>query len=327
MGIIPPSNAEATLTTAILDGNTRLCFAKDYSCFWQSSVFACETPEPACTLSAMTSHPHTPRFAVLIDGDNISADVADELFGAVARLGQASVRRLYGEFQSGRMKNWAAAAERHALLPVHVPPIGKNSTDIAMTIDAMDVLLAGGLDGICLVSSDRDFSRLAIRIREEGLTVHGFGAAHAAQSLIRACTTFGVLQVKAAAPPTAQAAIKAPAKPAPKPAAPKHPALAAAWIDAAFAAASTEWLSLSALGMAIRSRESAYLKKTGFASLKKLLTALNSRFEQGVAAKGNIAQVRRRGKTGNIQLAISSAGPSFDPSAVPPSPLRPCATG
>jgi hypothetical protein len=263
----------------------------------QLSVFAWQTSDHDCILASMTNPVQNQRFAVLIDGDNISAEVADDLFVAVARLGQASVRRLYGEFESGRMKNWAAATERHALLPVHVPHNGKNSTDIAMTIDAMDLLFAGGLEGFCLVSSDRDFSRLAIRLREHGLAVHGFGAAKSAQSLTRACTSFHVLKAKAAAsaantPATSPA--KPVAKPAPKLPAPKHPALAMPWIDAAFAAASTEWLSLSALGTAIRAQENAYLKKTGFASLKKLLTALNNRIEQGFAADGKTAQARRR---------------------------------
>jgi uncharacterized LabA/DUF88 family protein len=229
--------------------------------------------------------------AVLIDGENIASSHADELFKKIENLGTASVRRLYGDWQNGRMKDWAAAAERHAMLAVHVQSNGKNSTDIAMAIDAMDMLHSGRFDGFCLVTSDRDFTRLATRIREQGCDAYGFGGKTAPNALVRAFRKFVVLGD--AAPATKPPANPAP-KPAPPPVAAKHPTLARPWIDAALTAAGSEWMSLSALGQAIRAKESAYLKKTGYSSLKQLLSAMNDKYEQSAGTDGKTAQVRSR---------------------------------
>lgn len=132
------------------------------------------------------------RLAVLIDADNTSSKIADGLFEYVARLGEASVRRIYGDFSSSRTKGWADTLTRHAIVPhqqfAYSP--GKNSTDIALVIDAMDLLWSGRLDGFCLVASDGDFTRLATRIREEGLYVHGFGERQAPECFRLACGEF-----------------------------------------------------------------------------------------------------------------------------------------
>lgn len=133
---------------------------------------------------------HRPlKLAVLIDADNMSADIADGLFQEIAKIGEASVRRIYGDSANGNAKNWAELIPHHAMLFQRQAP-GKNASDIALVIDAMDLLHGGRFDGFCLVSSDKDFSRLAIRIREQGLAVYGFGEAKTAESFQRACVTF-----------------------------------------------------------------------------------------------------------------------------------------
>ncbi|CAN5632993.1 NYN domain-containing protein [soil metagenome] len=132
------------------------------------------------------------RLAVLIDADNASPKIADALFDEVAKIGEASLRRIYGDFSGGKLKSWADILARHAILPQQqfAYTTGKNSSDIALVIDAMDLLHSGRFDGFCLVSSDSDFTRLAARIREEGTDVFGIGKANTPESFRQACTRF-----------------------------------------------------------------------------------------------------------------------------------------
>lgn len=133
----------------------------------------------------------SPRLAVLIDGENVSAKLAQQLFEEIAGLGEASVRRIYGDFSGGKMSNWAAVQADFGILPQHFPTVsGKNSSDIAMVIDAMDLLHSGRFDGFCLVTADGDFTRLAARIREHGKDVFGFGERKAPKGLVQACKRF-----------------------------------------------------------------------------------------------------------------------------------------
>ena len=140
----------------------------------------------------MATDPRSPRLAVLIDADNTSARIADGLFEEVAKLGEASVRRIYGDFAGTRLKAWTDILAKHAIIPHQqfAYVTGKNASDIALVIDAMDLLHSGRLDGFCLVSSDSDFTRLAARIREEGVDVFGFGAQKTPESFRQACRRF-----------------------------------------------------------------------------------------------------------------------------------------
>jgi uncharacterized LabA/DUF88 family protein len=133
-----------------------------------------------------------PRLAVLIDADNTSPRIAAGLFEEIAKIGEASVRRLYGDFSAPRLKAWAEILSRHALIPHQqfAYTSGKNSSDIALVIDAMDLLHTGRFEGFCLVTSDSDFTRLAGRIREQGLDVYGFGERKTPESLRQACHRF-----------------------------------------------------------------------------------------------------------------------------------------
>lgn len=133
-----------------------------------------------------------PRLAVLIDADNTSPKVANALFDEVARIGEASLRRIYGDFSRGQQSGWEKVLQRHAILAQQqfTYTVGKNSTDIALVIDAMDLLHTGRFEGFCIVSSDSDFTRLAARIREQGVDVYGIGRSVTPASFRQACTRF-----------------------------------------------------------------------------------------------------------------------------------------
>jgi uncharacterized LabA/DUF88 family protein len=140
----------------------------------------------------MPNDQRPPKLAVLIDADNASAKIADELFKEIAKIGEASVRRIYGDFSSTRLKAWADILSQHAIIPQQqfAYTTGKNASDITLVIDAMDLLHSGRLDGFCLVSSDSDFTRLAARIREQGVDVFGFGEKKTPESFRQACRRF-----------------------------------------------------------------------------------------------------------------------------------------
>ena len=133
-----------------------------------------------------------PRFAVLIDADNTSPQIAGGLFEEVAKFGEASVRRIYGDFSGTNLRSWSEILQKHAIDPYQqfAYTKGKNASDIALVIDAMDLLHSGRFDGFCLVSSDSDFTRLASRMREQGADVYGFGAQKTPESFRQACRRF-----------------------------------------------------------------------------------------------------------------------------------------
>ncbi len=132
------------------------------------------------------------KLAVLIDADNAQASPIHELLEEVSRYGTASVKRAYGDWSTPQLKKWKEELHTHAIKPVQqfAYTKGKNSTDSALIIDAMDLLHTGGLNGFCLVSSDSDFTPLAARIREAGLVVYGFGERKTPQPFVAACDKF-----------------------------------------------------------------------------------------------------------------------------------------
>lgn len=141
----------------------------------------------------MANEHESPRkLAVLIDAENASPRIAGGLFAEIATIGEASVRRIYGDFSGTRLKGWAEVLSTHAIMPHQnfANTAGKNASDIALVIDAMDLLHSGRFDGFCLVSSDSDFTRLAARIREQGVDVFGFGERKTPESFRQACKRF-----------------------------------------------------------------------------------------------------------------------------------------
>jgi len=134
----------------------------------------------------------TLRLAVLIDADNASAAVIGDILSEVASLGTASVKRVYGDFTTSNLNSWGKVLAENAIQPIQQfrNTVGKNASDSALIIDAMDLLHKRELSGFCLVSSDSDFTRLATRIREDGLRVYGFGEEKTPRSFINACDRF-----------------------------------------------------------------------------------------------------------------------------------------
>ena len=130
--------------------------------------------------------------AVLIDGENMSAKYAEAIFAEIASFGEASVRRVYGDFSTNKLKGWKDVMAELAIIPQQQfqNTIGKNADDIALVIDAMDLLHSGRFDGFVLVSSDSDFTRLASRIREQNIEVIGVGEKKTPQPFRKACHRF-----------------------------------------------------------------------------------------------------------------------------------------
>ena len=135
------------------------------------------------------------RLAVLIDGENASPRHAETVFKVAGRLGDAVVRRLYGDFSNGRLATWDTAVRNFAIVTYHQPAHvrGKNAADIALVVDAMDLMHGHRLDGFVLVSSDSDFTRLAQRIREGGFAVYGLGEGKTPRAFRAACHRFGIV--------------------------------------------------------------------------------------------------------------------------------------
>ena len=132
------------------------------------------------------------RLAVLIDADNASPAIIEPLLAEISKYGVATVKRIYGDWTSTNLSGWKKVLASFAIQPIQQfrHTIGKNATDSALIIDAMDLLYTKRFDGFCIVSSDSDFTRLASRAREEGVTVYGFGERKTPDSFVSACDKF-----------------------------------------------------------------------------------------------------------------------------------------
>lgn len=161
--------------------------------------------------------PNTDKLAVLIDADNAQASVVGELLIEVARYGTATIKRAYGDWTTPNLNGWKETLHRLAIQPIQQfrYTTGKNATDSALIIDAMDLLHGNSVDGYCLVSSDSDFTRLATRIREAGLAVYGFGEKKTPRAFVAACDKFIYTEIlrAPAAEPTATEAPQEPLQP------------------------------------------------------------------------------------------------------------------
>lgn len=134
----------------------------------------------------------TLRLAVLIDADNAQASIIENLLAEIAKFGETTVRRIYGDFTAPTSASWKKVLQRFAIKPVQqfAYTTGKNATDSTLIIDAMDLLYTRKFDGFCLITSDSDFTGLAMRLREEGLTVLGFGEQKTPEAFRNACHKF-----------------------------------------------------------------------------------------------------------------------------------------
>lgn len=143
-------------------------------------------------VAKIESEESTLRLAVLIDADNAQAAVIEGLLAEIAKFGEATVRRIYGDFTAPTSASWKKVLQKYAIKPVQqfAYTSGKNATDSTLIIDAMDLLYTRKFDGFCLVTSDSDFTGLAMRLREEGLIVLGFGEQKTPEAFKNACHKF-----------------------------------------------------------------------------------------------------------------------------------------
>ncbi|HVY98313.1 MAG TPA: NYN domain-containing protein [Dongiaceae bacterium] len=229
----------------------------------------------------------SPRLAVLIDADNASPKIAAGLFDEVAKIGEASVRRIYGDFSSARLKSWADLLNKYAIVPQQnfAYTTGKNASDIALVIDAMDLLYSGRFDGFCLVSSDSDFTRLASRIREQGVDVFGFGAQKTPESFRQACRRF--IYTENLLPEAPQ-----PDRPAPAAAKSLEPASAAVpLLNRAVAQMSDDdgWVSLRGVGQRLGNLAPDFDPRTYGAAKLRDLVAKTGAFEVKRSESGDVS--------------------------------------
>ena len=140
----------------------------------------------------LVTHSRSLPLAFLVDGDNASAGLVGEMLAEAAKYGSVEIRRIYGDWASGKLSSWRPTVQEHALVPVQqfTAVSGKNATDSALIIDAMDILHSGRVRGFCIVSSDSDFTRLATRLRESGMLVVGIGRAQTPPAFRNACNVF-----------------------------------------------------------------------------------------------------------------------------------------
>ena len=152
----------------------------------------------------------TDKLAVLIDADNAQPSIVDGLLAEIANYGVASVKRIYGDWTGPGLKGWKEVLLEHSIQPMQqfAYTKGKNATDSAMIIDAMDLLYTGKFDGFCIVSSDSDFTKLASRIRESGLLVYGFGEQKTPTPFVSACDKFIFTEVLRAKIDESEAIVK-----------------------------------------------------------------------------------------------------------------------
>ena len=243
------------------------------------------------------------RLAVLIDADNAQPSIAGELLAEVAKYGTAHVKRAYGDWTGTNLKGW-----KDQLLAQSIQPIqqfaytsGKNATDAAMVIDAMDLLYSGRFDGFCLVSSDSDFTRLAARIRESGLTVYGFGERKTPKAFVAACDKFIYVE-NLSYTETAVAPAGTTARPAPRASATalkRDTALVNMLRNAVEAASDDDgWAPLASVGHILTGQSPDFDSRTyGYAKLSDLMEATTLfELERRSPGDGKTAVVYARGK-------------------------------
>jgi uncharacterized LabA/DUF88 family protein len=240
--------------------------------------------------------------ALLIDGDNASPKIVAGLLAEVAKYGVASVRRVYGDWTKPNLNGWKACLLEYSIQPIQqfAYTTGKNATDGAMIIDAMDLLNTGRFNGFCIVSSDSDFARLAARIREQGVTVYGFGERKTPRPFVTACDKFIYLDVLPAERRADAAPAKADAKSAANADAKKtarDPQLLATLRAAIDDVSDDEgWADLGAIGSHIAKQLPEFDSRNyGFARLSELVEASGIADIERVGDKRKLVLIRLKG--------------------------------
>jgi uncharacterized LabA/DUF88 family protein len=207
------------------------------------------------------------RFAVLIDGDNAQASLLPQILAEVSKVGLITVKRIYGDWTTTNMNSWKTSLHKHAIQPMQQfsYTVGKNSTDSAMIIDAMDLLHSNNVGGFCIVASDSDYTRLATRIREEGLFVIGVGEKKTPESFVNACNQFIYCENLIAPQKTRTKELKEAKSDVADP-------LDLLIEGFNLAAKEEEWIHLAALGLVLRQLDPAFDPRTyGHQQLQSLI--------------------------------------------------------
>jgi uncharacterized LabA/DUF88 family protein len=236
----------------------------------------------------------TGRLAVLIDADNVQPGIVDALMAEIAKYGVASVKRAYGDWTRSNLNGWKDSLNPHAIRPIQqfAYTSGKNATDSAMIIDAMDLLYTEQFTGFCIVSSDSDFTGLASRLRESGVTVYGFGERKTPQALVAACDRFIYMDVLRASGSKAASASAKSDDPAPTQRLGskelRGDAKLMSLVRAGIEAGSDDegWANLGAVGSHIANQASDFDSRNwGYAKLVDLVSAIGL-FDVERSAKG-----------------------------------------
>ena len=249
------------------------------------------------------------RLAVLIDADNAQAATIDGLLAEIAKFGIASVKRIYGDWTQPQLGSWKKILLEHSIVPVQQFGYtkGKNATDSALIIDAMDLLYTGRFDGFCLVSSDSDFTRLASRLREHGLTVYGFGERKTPEPFVAACDKFIYTEILVGKDD--EAAVAAPRSAAQL----KQDTRLVNLLRGAVEAASDDsgWANLAVVGSVIAKQAPDFdARNYGYAKLGELFAASELfEIEKRKIGDGTSAFVRDR-RHGPAKAASSKAKPA-----------------
>jgi NYN domain/OST-HTH/LOTUS domain len=233
--------------------------------------------------------------AVLVDADNVSHSRMGAVLTEVARFGTASVKRVYGDWTQPALSSWKPVASEHVIQPIQqfANTVGKNATDSALIIDAMDLLYTSRFDAFCIVSSDSDFTRLASRIREEGVAVYGFGERKTPEAFRNACDRFIYLDVLDE--PTTDAATAA--RPRVTPAKLRGDSKLIGGLRSSVSTASGDegWAPLSAVGSLMRKQQPDFDPRNwGYAKFSELVNATDLFVLEAIPSGGMRVQHKRK---------------------------------
>jgi len=236
--------------------------------------------------------------AVLVDADNVPPSKIGAVLTEVARFGTASVKRVYGDWTKPNLSSWKPVASEHVIQPMQqfANTVGKNATDSALIIDAMDLLYTRRFHGFCIVSSDSDFTRLASRIREEGVTVYGFGERKTPEAFRNACDRFTYLDVLDE--PAAESTSAAPTRVLPQKLRGDAKLVSGLRTSVTTASGEDGWANLSAVGVLMRKQQPDFDSRNwGYAKLSDLVRATELFLIEPRSAGG--LQVQHRKKNGD----------------------------
>ncbi|MEA4907448.1 MAG: NYN domain-containing protein [Chloroflexi bacterium] len=220
------------------------------------------------------------RIAMLIDGDNAQPSLLEKMLAETSKYGSITIRRIYGDWTAANMSGWKDVLQTYAIQPIQQFrfTIGKNATDSAMIIDAMDIVYTGGVDGFCLVSSDSDYTRLATRIREKGFFAMGIGKKTTPRAFVNACDVF--VYTQNLIPEETPARVNGPKKNIgpQEPSVPDPTPLLKSAFD--IAVQDDGWAFLGTLGHHLRQLDPGFDSRTyGYKQLSMLIRSLSKAFQ------------------------------------------------